>query len=76
MFRLLRLLLSCLILLIVLWFVVSVPIGKHTLWGHVVRIARTPEARDLTDGAKAAAKDAAARVEREVKSLPPPSGAK
>jgi hypothetical protein len=76
MFRLGRLLISCLTLAIVLWFVVSVPIGKHTLWGHLVRIAGTPEARDLKDGAKAAAKDAAQRVASEVKSVAPPPGAK
>ncbi len=66
MFRLLRLLLTCLMLLVVLWFVVTVPIGKHTLWGHLNRIAHTREARDLKDGAKAAAKEAATRIEHEV----------
>ena len=76
MFRLGRFLISCLTLAIVIWFMVSVPIGKHTLWGHLVRIASTPEARDLTDGAKAAAKDAAQRVGREVKAVAPPPGTK
>jgi hypothetical protein len=66
MFRLLRGLLTCLCLVIIVWFAVTVPIGKHTLWGHLRRIAHTREAHDLTDGAKAAAKEAASRIEREV----------
>ena len=48
------------------YFAVTVPIGKHTLWGHLVRIARSPEAQDLADGAKETAKDAARRAQREL----------
>lgn len=77
MFRLLRLIVSTLVLCIVIWFAVSVPIGNYTLWGHIVRIARTKEARDLSDGAKSVAKDAASRVERDLKSAGQnPPGAK
>lgn len=66
MFRLLRWLLTCLSLIAVFWFAVTVPIGKYTLWDHLQRIAKTQEAKDLSDGAKAAAKEAASRVQREV----------
>lgn len=68
MFRLVRWLFSCLIFAIVIWFAVTVPIGKHTLWGHLTRIAGSKEARDLADGAKSVAKDAAHRVKSEVDS--------
>ena len=77
MFRLLRLIISALTLCIFIWFATSVPIGNYTLWGHLVRIASTKEARDLKDGAKAAAKDAASRVERDLKGAAQnPPGAK
>lgn len=66
MYRLSRMVVSTAILLMVLYFVVSVPIGKHTLWGHLVRIARSPEAQDLADGAKETARDAARRAQREL----------
>lgn len=65
---------SCIVLSIVIWFCVSVPVGKYTLWGHAVRIARTDEARDLTDGAKKTARDAAQRMKKELddSTLAPP----
>ncbi len=66
MFRLARLIVSTFILAIVIWFAVTVPIGKHTLWGHLRRIASTPEAQDLATGAKQVAKDAVDRAQREV----------
>lgn len=66
MFRLVRFVISTLILGIVIWFAVSVPIGRHTLWGHLRRIAATPEAKDLASGAKQVAKEAVDRAQREV----------
>lgn len=66
MFRLLRFLFSGVVFLIVLWFVVSVPVGKHTLWGHLMRIAKTEEVQDLADGARDTAKDVVRRVHTEV----------
>ena len=66
MFRLLRFLISSLMLSAFIWFAVSVPIGKRTLWGHVVRIARTDEARDLADGARETARDVAKRMQDEI----------
>lgn len=74
MFRLVRLVISTLILAIVIWFAVSVPIGKHTLWGHLRRIASTPEAKDLATGAKQVAKEAVDRAQREVQGQEGPGG--
>ena len=53
------------------WFATSVPLGKHTLWGHVVRIARTDEARDLASGARETAVDVAKRMKDESRKDPP-----
>jgi hypothetical protein len=66
MYRLSRMVFSTAILLVVAYFAVTVPIGKYTLWGHLVRIARSPEAQDLATGAKETAKDAARRAQREL----------
>ncbi|HND12860.1 MAG TPA: hypothetical protein PLY80_20610 [Pseudomonadota bacterium] len=51
-----------------LYFAVTVPIGKHTLWGHMVRIAKTPEAKELADGAKETARDVARKAQKELDS--------
>lgn len=72
MYRFVRMLVSTAILFVVVYFAVTVPIGKHTLWGHLVRIARSPEAQDLADGAKATAKDAARRAQQELDSAKSP----
>lgn len=66
MYRFVRMMVSTAILFVVVYFAVTVPIGKHTLWGHLVRIARSPEAQDLADGAKETAKDAARRAQQEL----------
>ena len=68
MYRLVRLLISSAILIICAYFAVTVPIGKYTLWGHLVRIASSPEAKDLADGAKETARDTARRAQRELDS--------
>lgn len=48
------------------YFAVTVPLGKRTLWGHLVRIAKTPEAQDLADGAKETARDIARKAQKEI----------
>lgn len=58
-------------LLAFVYFAVMVPIGKHTLWGHLVRIASTPEAKELATGAKDAALEAADRAKKELKEAVP-----
>lgn len=62
----LRFLFSCVVLCAFIWFSVSVPLGKYTLWGHLVRISRTSEAKDLAAGAKDTAKDVARKVQKEL----------
>ena len=50
------------------YLALTVPIGKHTLWGHMVRIARTAGAQDLATGAKATARDVARKAQQELDS--------
>lgn len=71
--RFLRFLFGCLMLAICLYFAATVRIGKYTLLGHIVRIASTPEAKDLADGTKQAVKNAAERVKKEVDEPASPS---
>lgn len=66
MFRLIRFVISCLVLSAVVWFAVTVPLGKRTLFGHLLRIAKTEEARDLAQGAGSSAKEVAKRVREEI----------
>ena len=76
MYSLFRLLVTTAILIMCAYFIVTVPIGKYTLWGHLVRIAGSPEAKDLADGAKETARDAARRAQRELdasKNAPSPA---
>lgn len=73
MFRLARFIVSTLVFAVVIWFVVTVPVGKYTLWGHMRRIAKTQEAQDLATGAKKVAKDAVDRAQREVQDDKPAS---
>ena len=61
-----RRLLGLLGLIAFVYLALTVPIGKHTLWGHAVRIAKTPEAKELADGAKETARDAARKAQQEL----------
>ncbi len=63
-----RRLLGLLGLIAFVYLALTVPIGKHTLWGHMVRIARTAEAQDLATGAKATARDVARKAQQELDS--------
>jgi hypothetical protein len=67
MFRLLRFLISLGLLVAFVWFGMTVPLGKHTLFGHAGRIFDSQEAKDLVDGTKEAAKPAAEKVKRAVR---------
>ncbi|HMU39875.1 MAG TPA: hypothetical protein PKE31_12785 [Pseudomonadota bacterium] len=57
--------------MVFVYFALTVKVGSHTLWGHVVRIARTPEAKDLADGAKETFKDAARKAQHELDTARP-----
>jgi hypothetical protein len=66
MFALIRWLFSLVLLCVVLWFAVTVPLGKRTLWGHLHAIFATQEAKDLAHGAEEEAKKVADRVREEL----------
>ena len=64
---LVRFLFSLLVLAAFVWFAVTVPIGKRTLWGHVHAIFGTQEAKDLADGTKEEAEKVARKVQEELR---------
>ena len=67
MFRLVRWLISLAMTIAFVWFAVSVPIGKRTLWGHAVAIFSTKEAKDLADGTKEGAQKVVEKVRAELR---------
>src|SRR6266542_1136985 len=66
MFRLIRLLISLAMTAAFVWFAVAVPLGKHTLWGHLLAIFSTPQAKDLADGTREQAHKVAERMREEM----------
>lgn len=66
MLKLLRLLLSLALLGGFVWFGATVPLGNHTLFGHVGRIWRADETQDLVEGARDTARPAVEKVRRGV----------
>jgi hypothetical protein len=75
MFSLVRFLISLLMFLAFIWFAVTVPLGKRTLWGHTQAIFGSKEAKDLADGTKQEAQKVAERVREGLHSpdmSPPP----
>jgi hypothetical protein len=63
---LVRFLFSIVMLLAFVWFAVTVPIGKRTLWGHLHAIFGTQEAQDLAEGTKEEAEKVARKVKQEL----------
>jgi len=63
---LVRFVISVVMLFAFVWFAVTVPLGKRTLWGHVSAIFATQEARDLADGTKEEAEKVAQKVKAEL----------
>jgi len=63
---LVRFLFSIVMLLAFVWFAVTVPLGKRTLWGHVHAIFGTQEAKDLAEGTKEEAEKVARKVKAEL----------
>lgn len=51
---------------IVLWFCFMVPLGQRTLFEHVMRIARTDEARELGSEVGVAAERLEGEIDRQV----------
>jgi cell division protein FtsB len=67
MFRLIRLLISLVVLAMMIWFATNVMLGKRTLWGHLQAIFATQAAKDLADGTKEEAEKVAKRVRAELR---------
>jgi hypothetical protein len=67
MFRLVRWLISLAMTIAFVWFAVTVPLGKRTLWGHVVAIFSTKEAKDFADGTKESAQKVVDKVRAELR---------
>jgi len=65
MFRLIRLLISLAMTAAFVWFAVTVPLGKHTLWGHLLAIFSTPQAKDLAEGTREEAHKVVERMREE-----------
>lgn len=64
---LVRFVISVIMFFAFVWFAVTVPIGKRTLWGHVHAIFATQEAKDLADGTKEEAEKVARKVKEELR---------
>jgi hypothetical protein len=65
MFRLVRWLFSLALFAAVVWFATTVKLGKRTLWGHLVAIVSTREAKDLAEGTREEAQKVARRLRGE-----------
>ena len=64
---LVRFLISLVMLAAFVWFAVTVPLGKRTLWGHLHAIFGTQEAKDLAEGTKEEAEKVARKVKEELR---------
>lgn len=64
---LVRFLISLTMLAAFVWFAVTVPLGKRTLWGHLHAIFATQEAKDLAEGTKEEAEKVARKVKEELR---------
>jgi hypothetical protein len=62
----LKFLIYCALLAAFIWFGATVPLGKHTLFGHVQRIWKSDETQDLLEGTKQAVKPAAEKAKRVI----------
>jgi hypothetical protein len=65
-FRLIRFLFWVALLGAFIWFGATVPLGKHTFFGHLKAIWHSKETQDLVKGADEAAGPAADKVKRAV----------
>src|ERR1043165_9258543 len=52
------------------WFGTQVPLGSHTLFGHLHAIAGTRESQDLFDGTRESAKPLVDNVRRRIAGAP------
>jgi hypothetical protein len=57
------------------WFGTMVPLGSHTLFGHLHAISETKESQDLFDGTRQSARPLVDNVRRRIAGVPDPAGA-
>ena len=69
MFRLIRFAFWTAIFLGFIYFALAVPLGKHTLAGHIVNIWRSPEGKELRQGTKEAAAPLLEKAKRGAEAL-------
>jgi hypothetical protein len=62
-----RILLYLVVAIIIVYVATSVPLGKHTLVGHIRAIWHTEQVQDLKDGVKEKTGPAVDKLERGVK---------
>jgi hypothetical protein len=67
MFKLVKFAIGLVLVAVFVWFGATVPLGKHTLFGHVSRIWNSDETQDLVEGTKESAGPAVDKVKRGVK---------
>jgi hypothetical protein len=58
----------------VCWFGTTVPLGSHTLFGHLHAISETKESQDLLDGTRRSAKPLVDGMRRRIAGVPDPQG--
>jgi hypothetical protein len=59
----------------VCWFGTTVPLGAHTLFGHLHAIAGTRESQELLDGTRQSARPLVDDMRRRIAGVPAPSDA-
>jgi hypothetical protein len=67
MFKLVKFAIGLTLVAVMVWFGACVPLGDHTLFGHMSRIWDADETQDLVEGTKKSAGPAVDRVKRGVK---------
>jgi hypothetical protein len=55
------------------WFGTQIPLGSHTLFGHLHAISETKESQDLFDGTKQSARPLVDDVRRRIAGVPAPA---
>ena len=61
-----RFLLTLAIVAVLVWVAATVPMGKHTLFGHIRAIWHSEEAKDMKDGVKETTGPAVKRLEHGI----------
>ena len=74
MFRLLRFIFWTAVFFGFVYFALAVPLGNHSLAGHLMNLWRSPEGRELRDGTREAARPVIEKIRRGAQELKPDAG--